>query len=285
MLVASIGAHYLLSLRYTQGNEALQKYWQFAFPPADAGMSDTVRWLYSQLEPFAMKPGGTARAAAFWISGGLGFAVASRRLLGLTAGLVVASGFALAALRIMPLYERLSLWFVPALYLGIALFADRAVWFLRQRPLKNSWMNLAVAGAMAASSCPCALDLVERGIHDLRNGRPRRQQSRYRRPERGRVADAATASREMCSSPRIMRFRRSGGMAACRSRVRTARQFPDGGRILAAEYFTNRRARAAAASRKRRSSALTRPGVSSVSWTCQRGSTICCWSICRDLEL
>ena len=40
---------------------------------------------------------------------------------------MVFSGFLLAVLRLVPLYERLSLWFVPALYLGVALFADSAV--------------------------------------------------------------------------------------------------------------------------------------------------------------
>ncbi len=240
VLVASIGAHYMLSLRYTQGNEVLQKYWQFAFPPADAGISGTVRWLYSQLEPLAMKPGGTARAAAFWISAGLGFTVASWRLLGLTAGLVVASGFALAVLRIMPLYERLSLWFVPALYLGIALFADRAVWVFRQRPFKQPIMNLAVAGAMAAVFLPVCTDLVERGVYDLRKGRPR--SSNHDTDDRSAVAwlmqqrqpgDELVTT--MHALPAIWWY---GGVPISGS---GGRQFADGGRILTAEYHKSQR--------------------------------------------
>ena len=65
-----------------------------------------------------MKPGGTGLAVSFWICVALGVAFAPARLLGLATGLVILSGFALAAARIMPLYERLSMWFVPALYLA-----------------------------------------------------------------------------------------------------------------------------------------------------------------------
>ncbi|RPI53932.1 MAG: hypothetical protein EHM55_12320 [Acidobacteria bacterium] len=240
VLAVSIGLQYLLSLRHTQANETLQQYWQFAFPPAEAGLSGTVRWLYSQLEPFALKPGGTARIAAFWISAGLGFAVASARLLGVTAGLVVASGFGLAALRMMPLYERLSLWFVPALYLGIAMFADRAVWFLQKRPLKQPWMNLAAAGAIAAAVLPVCVDVVERGIQDVRTGRPR--STNHETDDRSAVAW-------------LMRQRQPGDVLITTGHALPAiwwyggvpisdaggRQFADGGRILTAEYHESRR--------------------------------------------
>jgi len=64
LLAASIGAHYFLGIRHTQGNESLRQFWQFAFPPLDAGAAGTLQWLYSQLAPFALKPVGTAWAAA-----------------------------------------------------------------------------------------------------------------------------------------------------------------------------------------------------------------------------
>ena len=136
VVIASVAVHYFVAIRHAVGSESLQEYWQFAFPPQDAGISGSLRWLYNQLPGFAAKPGGTSQAVPFWISAALGFAFApaAARLLGFAAALVVLSGFALAALRMMPLYERLSLWFVPALYLGIALLVDRGVWLLQQKP-------------------------------------------------------------------------------------------------------------------------------------------------------
>ena len=168
VVTVSFALHYLVAIRHAQGNEALQQFWQFALPPPDAGISGSLGWLFSQLEPFASKPGGTSHAALFWMSAVLGVAFASARLLGVAAGLVVLSGFALAALRVVPLYERLSLWFLPALYLAIALFADRAVWFLRQKPLKQSWLNFAGAGLIVAVVAPVAVDISVRGIRDVR---------------------------------------------------------------------------------------------------------------------
>ncbi len=175
VVIASVTLHYFVAIRHAMGSDSLQEYWQFAFPPQEAGIGGSLRWLYSQLQPFAGKPGGTSSAASFWISAALGFAFApaSARLLGFAAGLVVVSGFALAALRMMPLYERLSLWFVPALYLGIALFVDRGVWLLREKPARRSSMNFAAAGIVFAVLALLCIDVVDRGIADLEVGRPR----------------------------------------------------------------------------------------------------------------
>jgi hypothetical protein len=175
IVITSVAIHYFVSIRHAIGSGSLQDYWQFAFPPQDAGIGGTLRWLSNQLQPVAEKPGGTSNAVSFWIAAVLGFAFApaSARVLGVTAGLVVLSGFALAGLRMMPLYERLSLWFVPALYLGIALFADRGVWLFQQKPPKRAWMNLAGAYLVFVLVVPLCLDVVDRGIGDLEVGRPR----------------------------------------------------------------------------------------------------------------
>ena len=172
VIVASIAAHYMLSIRYAQENDWLREQWQFAFPPSQAGIWGTLLWVYQHLDVFALKPGGTALALPFWIAAGVGFAAASNRALGLAAGLVVASGYLLAIFRIVPLYERLSMWFVPAAYLAIALGADWAARRFREKRFRYHIANLTVAGAIAVMVLAVCINVVDRGIFDVRNGRP-----------------------------------------------------------------------------------------------------------------
>ena len=186
VVVASFALHYLFAIRHTQGSESLQGYWKFAMAPEDSGVTGSLQWLYGRLGPLAQKPGGTVLVAAFWIAAVLGFVLAPARLLGFCAGLVVLSGLALGALRVMPLYERLSLWFVPALYLGIALFADRGVWLLRRKPPAHSSMNLVGACLVLGTVATLCLDVAERGIHDLQFGRP--LDSNHAADDRGAIA-------------------------------------------------------------------------------------------------
>jgi hypothetical protein len=171
-VVVSVAAHYLLSIRHAQANEWLRTQWQFAFPPTGAGLVGSLWWGSQQLGPFALKPGGTALAVPFWIVACVGFAAASNRALSFVAASVVASGFLFAILRIVPIYERLSMWFVPAAYLGIALCADTAVRLARERPLRPRSSSVAVAGAIAVLVFAICFNVVDRGIFDLRNGRP-----------------------------------------------------------------------------------------------------------------
>ena len=171
VVIVSFTIHYFVAIRHAMGSESLQHYWQFAFPPRDAGAGDSLRWLYGQLQPIAAKPGGTSHAVSFWICAVLGFAFARARLLGVAAALVVVSGFVLAGFRLVPLYERLSLWFLPALYLGIALAVDRGVSLLRERPPRR--INLGAAGFVLVMAALLCVDVVGGGIHDVGAGRPR----------------------------------------------------------------------------------------------------------------
>ena len=82
-VIASFALQYVLAIRYTQGSASLQEFWQFAMAPRDAGVVDSLRWVYDRLEPFALKPGGTGLAVSFWICVALGVALATTRLLGL----------------------------------------------------------------------------------------------------------------------------------------------------------------------------------------------------------
>ena len=235
-VIASFALHYLLAIRYTQGSASLQEFWQFAMAPRDAGVVDSLRWVYGRLEPFALKPGGTGLAVSFWICVALGVAFAPTRLLGLATMLVILSGFALAAARIMPLYERLSMWLVPALYLAVALSADRAVWWVRQRQPTNASMKLASACIIFVLVGTVCVDVVERGIQDLRFGRP--LDSNRITDDRGALAwlmrqrepgDVLITTHH--ALPAVWWYGRvpisDGGGGA----------FPDGGRIFAAEHF------------------------------------------------
>ncbi len=240
ILVASISVHYLLGIRHAQGSASLQRTWAFALPPPDAGVWERLQWMYGRMAPIASKPGGSVLALAVWISASIGFAAAPNRVLGATAGLVVASGLVLGALGLMPLYERLSLWFVPALYLGIALAADRAVWLFREMPLKRAWTNRAVGAAIATIVLAVCVEVVARGIYDLRLGRP--ADSNHATDDRSAVAwlmaqrqpgEALVTSKN--SLPAIWWY---GGVSLAESDGRT---FKDGGRIFFAEFHGARR--------------------------------------------
>ena len=131
----------------------------------------TLEWLRDQLDDFALKPGGTELAVLFWASAAAGFALTNRRLLGVAAA-VVLSGFLFAVLRLVPLHERLSLWFVPALYLGVALFADSATTFVRQSRGRWGWFFAGIAAVAAVVTFQVCSDVFRHGADDVRNFRP-----------------------------------------------------------------------------------------------------------------
>ena len=168
----SFGLHYAVSLRYARESEYLRNFWQFAFPPASGGAVATLEWLRDQLDDFALKPGGTELAVLFWASAAAGFALTRRRLLGCIAAAVVFSGFLFAVLRLVPLYERLSLWFVPALYLGVALFADSAASLMRQSRGRWGWVSAGIAAVAAIVTFQVCSDVFRHGADDVRNFRP-----------------------------------------------------------------------------------------------------------------
>ena len=238
--MASVALHYVLSIRHAQSSTSLQQFWQFAMLPPDAGIEDAPRWIVSHLKPFADKPGGSAYPIAFWLLAVIGFAVTPHRMLGLVSGLVVASGFVFAVLRMVPLYERLSLWFVPALYLGIALSLDRFVWLFRDPPLKRTAVLRVAAFAGGLAVLILCVDIVDRGVRDLRTNRP---------------ADSNRATDDRAALAWLMKDRRPGDVLLTTRHALPAiwwyggvslaqsegQQFPDGGRILKLEYHDSRR--------------------------------------------
>jgi MFS family permease len=172
--LVSFGLHYVLVLRHALASEYLQHYWSFAVPPASTGLDGTLAWLAGRLEPLAIKPGGTGLWWTFWLTAAAGFALTTRRAGGRALGILLAtvplSAFLLAALRIVPLFERVSLWVVPALYAGVALFADNAVWLARDAYIRRSLMRLALAAVVAYVGFRLCSDILVRGVDDLQLG-------------------------------------------------------------------------------------------------------------------
>jgi hypothetical protein len=165
--VASFGLHYMLTVRHTLRSEYLQEYWSFAMPSASTGLKGTLAWLAGRLEPFAWRPGGTHLWVAFWLTAACGFAVSSVPTVSIMVATIPLSAFLFAALRIVPLYERLSLWAVPALYLGTALFADSAMRFGRLAYVRRSWVYVIVTAIVVLLTLPLCADVVQRGMEDL----------------------------------------------------------------------------------------------------------------------
>jgi FtsH-binding integral membrane protein len=161
---ASFALHYAISLRYTAH---LREYWAGQFPPRAAGWLEALRWLGGRLDQIATDVGGSDAGVIFWVLAACGLVWSARTALGLVFGGVVVSGFVFALLRLVPMYDRFSLWMVPALYAGIALVIDRAVRSARDaaragKRLQPAWM-VAIA---AAAIVPCA-GILRRGVDRL----------------------------------------------------------------------------------------------------------------------
>lgn len=182
--VGAFLAHYWIMLRHVLANPYLKNYWAFAFPPVGGGALESLRWLMHWFEPFAVKPGGSTMPLMFWSAVLAGFAFsATRTSVGLLYASVPASAIVLAYLRVVPPIERLALWVVPALYVGIAMCADFSVsLWNRWRPEKRV---LALAGAAAATALSVLVthDVFQRGQMELRY----RPISNYRLDDRSSI--------------------------------------------------------------------------------------------------
>ena len=122
----SLGAHYALSLQYTANSRFLHAYWGNDMLPSAAGLLAALSWIVVRLGILANNPIGSGLPLAFWMCAILGF-IFSRRPLGALYGALPVMAFTLAAMRLVPVQERLALWIVPSLYVGIALLLDAAI--------------------------------------------------------------------------------------------------------------------------------------------------------------
>lgn len=167
--LASFALHYQLSIQHTLHSEYLQSYWVQAFPPASAGIAGIARWLAAQFQPLALNPGGTPMWVTFWLAAIMGIAITllTRAPGGFVLLSAPLSAFALAALRLVPLSGRLSLWIVPALYAGIAVTADAAVWFGLRSFVRREWLRLVPVGVVVLIAFGLCLNIYQRGKADL----------------------------------------------------------------------------------------------------------------------
>ena len=167
--LVSFGAHYTLALRHALGNEYLRNYWSFAFPKISDGVLATLQWIAHWLPGFAMKPVGTSLWAVFWTAVLAGFVYATRRYgaFGVAFAAVPLSAVMLALFHVVPPFERLGLWCVPALYVGVALCADAAVWLFAQGHGNPRVLRVAGMIAAVAASGVVSQDIVRAGIREL----------------------------------------------------------------------------------------------------------------------
>jgi hypothetical protein len=165
--VMSIGIHYQLAIRYARESRYLQDFWAFALPQISAGVVERLSWVWQQLPHLAAKPGGTESGLFLWVLAVAGFVFARPKLLGLIAASAVTWGLALAALGSVPLYERLSLWLLPALYLGIALLADHVIPLAQGHSARYRWGEIAAASVIAVTTSYLSFDIVHRGLSEL----------------------------------------------------------------------------------------------------------------------
>jgi len=170
--LASFAAHYELSLEYTHHSEFLRPYWASQLPPVSAGFIETCRWTVDRLEPIARNPAGTGLWVGLWLSAIWGFACRHRPILGAAFATVPLSAVYFASAGLVPLHERFSLWMVPALYVGIVLAADWAIWHVRRGGDRRQWTTMAPAVAVGLIAFYVSADIVRLGRAELDLARP-----------------------------------------------------------------------------------------------------------------
>jgi len=163
--------HYQLAMRHTLNSAYFYDYWATSFPPRSVGPAAALLWMFNRLPLLAANPMNTGFWVGLWILALCGFLFASNRALGAAFATVPLAAFALAGLRIVPLYERFVLWIAPALAVGVALAIDRAarVAFdgVRSRAgLVRYVARVAIGAVVAAGVIRLCDDMIARGGGD-----------------------------------------------------------------------------------------------------------------------
>jgi hypothetical protein len=165
--LAVFGLHYLLSIRFAVGSSYLSEYWQPGMAPASAGVIAKIDWLFRQAGPLADTPGGSGLAGLLWVTSICGFLLGRPRLLTLVFAAVPISASVLALIRVVPLQERLALWMVPALYVGVALAIDTGVRWAGDGYRKRTLARAALGAIVACAGLWVCIDVAERGWRDI----------------------------------------------------------------------------------------------------------------------
>jgi hypothetical protein len=170
---ASFVLHYAISLRHTAH---LREYWAGELPPRGAGWLETLQWLGGQFERIATGVAGSDAGVIFLGLAACGFVWSARRSLGLVFGGVAVSGVVFAVLRLVPLYDRFSLWMVPALYAGIALAIDRTVRSTREAWREGHRVRAGWTMAVACAAMVFCAGILQRGAGRFHMERPTSKQ-------------------------------------------------------------------------------------------------------------
>ena len=161
----SFAANYAITLGPALGSDFLRGYWAASLPPVGAGIIETLRWCLAQITPLADKPGGSGFGVVFWMIAAAGLVTAPGvpSAFRLAFGLVPISAFLLAAIRLVPLSERLGLWWVPALYVGVAMSAQAAADLIGDASAGRRAYRIAAGGAASALLLGLGADVFNRG--------------------------------------------------------------------------------------------------------------------------
>jgi hypothetical protein len=171
--LAVFGIHYLLAIRFTIASSYLREYWQSGMAPASAGVVAHIDWLFRQAGPLSATPGGSGLAGLLWVISTCGFLFGRPRLLALVFAFVPVSASVLALMGVVPLLERLALWVVPALYVGVALAIDAGGRWARDGYRQRDLTRAALGALIGCAGLWVCIDVAERGWRDLMIGRER----------------------------------------------------------------------------------------------------------------
>ena len=103
---------------------------------------------------------------ALWLAAIAGFVFSRRPVLATLFASVPVSGFLLAAVGLVPLHDRVALWIVPALYVGVALLADTSLHALT-RWRTAGMFRTASAVVAAVVALHAGIGVVDRGRRNL----------------------------------------------------------------------------------------------------------------------
>jgi hypothetical protein len=173
--LVSFGLNFIANLGPARSNDFLNQYWANAFPPRGSNGLAILEWLAAQLSPLALKPAGSGFGVWFWAVAVAGFILAIRRApsIRLVFALIPISGLMFAAIRLVPMFERLALWMIPAAYVGVAFAADASV----ERIIRVRSEHRSLDAALGLTGCLVLLviltDVARRGTTYLALAEPK----------------------------------------------------------------------------------------------------------------
>lgn len=161
--LVAFAAHYQMSLRFAANSDYLADFWDGLGYPPQSGPRAVARWLLDRPAALADDPlhlnAGLPSALSpdlvanlFWLLVAAGVVIAFRRrpAYGMLLASPIAVALLLAVLRVVPLAIRLALWFVPVLFVAVAVALDGAARASRSAFAARTSPSRAVAVVIAA---------------------------------------------------------------------------------------------------------------------------------------